>query len=274
MSTPRQGGARLAGKRALVTGAASGIGRASALLFAHEGAAVAVADIDAAGAEATAAAIRAAGGQALALQADVASEPAVAAMVDGAQRGLGGLDVLFNNAGLVLPGDEGPVETPLAVWERTLAVNLTGIFLCCKYALPALLRAGGGAIVNMASMVAHIGSAVPQIAYAATKGAVVALSREMAVEYARQGIRINALAPGPVETPLTRAFFDTPAKLERRRVHMPLGRFAQVEEVARAALFLASDEASYITGASLLVDGGITAAYVTPEDPLPPGGGR
>lgn len=256
---------RLEGKRALVTGAGSGIGRATALLFAREGALVACADLDAARAQACAAAIEAEGGRALAVEVDVAEAASVQAMVAGVEQAFGGLDVLFNNAGLVLAEDEGPVETPLEAWDRTLAVNLTGVFLCCKYGIPALLRAGGGSIVNMASMVAHIGSAVPQVAYAATKGGVVALSREIAIEYARRGIRVNALSPGPVETPLTRAFFDTPAKLERRRVHMPLGRFGQAEEVARAALFLASDDASYVTGASLLVDGGITAAYVTPE---------
>lgn len=258
-------GGRLAGKRAIITGAGSGIGRASALLFAREGAAVAVADLDMTRAEDCVAAIRMSGGRAIAVGVEVADPASVEAMVGQAERAFGGLDVLFNNAGLVLAQDEGPVETPLAAWQRTLAVNLTGVFLCCKYAIPALLRAGGGSIVNMASMVAHVGSAVPQVAYAATKGGVVALSREIAVQYARQGIRVNALSPGPVETPLTQAFFDTEAKLERRRVHMPLGRFGQAEEVARAALFLASEESSYITASSLLVDGGITGAYVTPE---------
>jgi len=253
------------GKRALITGAGRGIGLATAALFASEGAAVALADIDGAAAATAVAAIARAGGRALPLVADVSEAGAVAAMVEGAEHALGGLDILINNAGIVLPDDEGPVETPLAAWERTLAVNLTGVFLCCKYGLPALERAGGGAIVNLGSMVAFIGAAVPQIAYTAAKGGVVALTREIAVQYARRNIRANALCPGPVATPLTAAFFDTPEKLERRLVHMPLGRFGAVEEIARAALFLASDEASYVTGAAFLVDGGITAAYLTPE---------
>jgi NAD(P)-dependent dehydrogenase (short-subunit alcohol dehydrogenase family) len=256
---------RLEGKRALVTGAGSGIGRETALTFARAGAAVAAADINREAAEATAGEIRTSGGATVAIHADVADAASVAEMVAAAERALGGLDVLFNNAGVVLPEDEGPVETPIEVWERTLAVNLTGVFLCCKYGIPALERAGGGSIINVASMVAHIGSAVPQIAYCASKGGVVALSREIAIQYARSNIRVNALAPGPIETPLSRAFFDTPDKLERRRVHMPMGRFGQVHEVARAALFLASDESSYMTAVSLLVDGGITAAYITPE---------
>ena len=181
-----------------------------------------------------------------------------------AEAGLGGLNVLFNNAGVVVSDDEGPVVTPLATWEKTISVNLTGVFLCCKYGIPALLRTGGGSIINSASMVAHVGAAVPQIAYTATKGGVLALSREVAVEYARANIRVNALCPGPVRTPLAEAF-DTPEKLERRRVHMPMGRFAEVEEIANAVVFLASDESSYVTGASFMVDRGITAAYVTPE---------
>jgi NAD(P)-dependent dehydrogenase (short-subunit alcohol dehydrogenase family) len=185
-------------------------------------------------------------------------------MVADTEAAFGRLQVMFNNAGICLGADEGPVETPLAVWDKTIAVNLTGVFLCCKHGLPALLRAGGGVIVNMASMVAYIGSATPQIAYAASKGGVVALTQELAMIYARSGIRANALCPGPVRTPLSDHFLNTPEKLERRRVHQPMGRFGQAEEIAKAALFLACDDSSYMTGQSLLVDGGITKAYTTP----------
>ena len=264
-------GTRLAGRRALITGAGSGIGRESALLFAAEGARLACADLHADTAEATAAAVREAGGDACAIAADVRDDASVAAMVKRAESALGGLDVLFNNAGASLPGDAGVEDTPLEVWQQAIAVNLTGVFLCCRHGIPALLRAretgapGGGSVVNMASMVAFIGAATPQIAYTAAKGGVVSMSRELAVVYARRRIRVNALCPGPVRTPLTDAFFDTPAKLERRRVHMPMGRFGETAEIARVAAFLASDEASYVNGAAWLVDGGITGAYVTPE---------
>lgn len=256
---------RLAGKRALITGAGGGIGRETALLFAREGAAVAAVDIDQAAAEATVAQLQALGGQAVAFVADVADETAVATMIAATEQAFGGLDILFNNAGVLLAGDAGPVDTPLAVWQQTLAVNLTGVFLGCKYGIPALLRAGGGSIINTASMVAYVGSAVPQLAYTAAKGGVIALSREIAVQYARQNIRVNALCPGPLATPLIEQLFDTPEKLERRRVHMPQGRFGHAREIAPLALFLASDEASYVTGAAYLIDGGITAAYLTPE---------
>jgi NAD(P)-dependent dehydrogenase (short-subunit alcohol dehydrogenase family) len=199
---------RLAGKKAFVTGAGGGIGRAAALRFAQEGAAVAVADLRRAAAEDTAARIGAAGGRALALQGDVSDAEGCAAMIAAAERGLGGLNVVFNNAGVCLPDDDGPENTPLATWERTLAVNLTGVFLCCKYAIPALLRAGGGSVVNMASIVAHVGSAYPQIAYTAAKGGVLAMTRELAIQYARRSLRFNAISPGPVKTELSEQFFS------------------------------------------------------------------
>lgn len=255
---------RLQGKVALITGAGGGLGRETALLFAREGAALAIVDMDGAAAEKTVADIVGGGGTAIAIAADVTSDADCARMVADTEAAFGRLQVMFNNAGICLGADEGPVETPLAVWDKTIAVNLTGVFLSCKHGLPALLRAGGGVIVNMASMVAYIGSATPQIAYAASKGGVVALTQELAMIYARSGIRANALCPGPVRTPLSDHFLNTPEKLERRRVHQPMGRFGQAEEIAKAALFLASDDSSYMTGQSLLVDGGITKAYTTP----------
>lgn len=257
---------RLAGKRAVITGAAAGIGRESALLFAREGAAVAVADLDAAAAEATAAEIVAAGGRALAVAVDVADPQSVAAMIATAEQAFGGVDTLFNNAGVMLGDDNGPEDTEQAVWDRTIAINLTGVFHCCRFGLPALRRAGGGAILNMSSLVAVMGAAVPQLAYTASKGGVLAMTREIAVQYARRNVRCNALLPGPIATPLAAQLFDTPEKLERRRVHMPLGRFGKAIEVAEVALFLCSDAASYVTGAGWLVDGGIHAAYLTPLD--------
>lgn len=256
---------RLAGKMALVSGAGGGIGRETALLFAREGARVAAADRDVGGAEETAKRVRESGGTAVAIGTDVSEETAVEAMVRAAEEALGGINVLFNNAGIMLDEDRGPEDTPLDAWNRTLAVNLTGVFLCCKHGIPALLRAGGGAIVNMGSMVAQVGSAVPQIAYCASKGGVVAMTREIAVQYARQNIRANALCPGPVDTGLVDKLFDSPQSFERRRIQMPLGRLGRMSEVAAVALFLASDESSYVTGATYLADGGITAAYVTPE---------
>lgn len=256
---------RLAGKIALISGAGGGIGREAALLFAREGARIAAVDRELDAAQATAARVREAGGTAIAIGTDISEEAAVAAMVRQAEESLGGINVLFNNAGILLDEDRGPQDTSLDAWNRTLAVNLTGVFLCCKHGIPALLRAGGGAIVNMGSMVAQVGSAIPQIAYCAAKGGVVAMTREIAIQYARQDIRANTLCPGPVDTAMVDGLLASPRSFERRRVHMPLGRVGRVAEVAAVALFLASDEASYVTGATYLADGGITAAYVTPE---------
>jgi NAD(P)-dependent dehydrogenase (short-subunit alcohol dehydrogenase family) len=175
------------------------------------------------------------------------------------------LDVLFNNAGIMLPSDDDALTTDEATWDTTLDVNAKGVFLGCRYGIPALRRSGGGAIVNTASFVAKVGAATPQVAYTASKGAVLALTRELAVIHAREGIRVNALCPGPLRTELLMKFLDTEAKRRRRLVHIPMGRFGEAAEIARAALFLASDDASFMTGAELVVDGGLTAAYVTPE---------
>jgi len=257
---------RLAGRRAFISGAGAGIGEATALKFAREGARVAVADIRPPAAEAVAAAIAAAGGEAVAIWGDVADSAQCREMIEEASRRLGGLDAVFNNAGIVLPDDTGPVETPPEAWERTIRVNLTGVFLACKFAIPHLLASGGGAVVNNASVVALVGSAYPQIAYTAAKGGVVAMTREMAVVYARRGLRFNAVCPGPVDTTLVRAFIREEANWESRRPYMPMGRLGRVEEVANLVAFLASEEASYITGAAYAVDGGISAAYVIKDD--------
>ena len=262
---PKPGSGRLAERTALITGAGSGIGRETALLFAREGASVVVADRDGDAAQATAAAIGGDGGRAHAVLVDVSQAAAVAAAVAEAERAFGALHVLFNNAG-IFPDEDGlPVETPETVWERVIDVNLKGVFLGCKYGIPALLRSGGGSIINTASFVAIVGAATAQIAYTASKGGVLAMTREIAVAYAKQGIRANALCPGPVDTPLLQQLLADPAARARRLVHVPMGRLAQAGEIARAALFLASDESSYVNGATFTVDGGITAAYVTPE---------
>jgi NAD(P)-dependent dehydrogenase (short-subunit alcohol dehydrogenase family) len=253
---------RLAGKVCVITGAGGGMGREAALLFSAEGAKVCVADIDAQAAERTAADA----GEALAVQVDVADEASVEAMYEETARTYGGIDVLYNNAG-ISPADDGSiVDTELDAWERVQAVNTRGVYLCCKHGIPYLLDRGGGSVINVASFVALVGAATSQISYTASKGAVLALSRELAVQFARRGIRANALCPGPVETPLLlRIFGDDPAAYERRRVHLPMGRLAKPREIANAALFLASDESSYVNGATFLVDGGLTAAYVTPD---------
>jgi NAD(P)-dependent dehydrogenase (short-subunit alcohol dehydrogenase family) len=257
---------RLQGRSIVVTGAGRNLGRASAEMFAREGAAIVVADINPADAETVAHAIARAGGRAIAIRSDVTREADCQAMVAAAEKEFGALDGIFNNAGIMMPDDAGPVETPLASWEKTIAVNLTGVFLGCRAAIPAMLRAGRGAIVNMGSMAAVMGSATPQLAYATAKGGVVAMTQEIAMVYARQNIRANALCPGPVRTDLIAHLVEDKEALERRRVHMPLGRFGEPHEIAAAALFLMSDESSYMTGQSLLVDGGISRAYTTPLD--------
>lgn len=256
---------RLENKVALITGAGSGIGRQAALLFAREGAAVVVADIAPEGAEETVRLVQAEGGWSLFVQADVGRAADCERMVRAAEETFGKLDVLFNNAGISHIDDGDAVSTEEEVWDLTMQVNLKGVFLGCKYGIPALRRAGGGSIVNTASFVALLGAATPQLAYTASKGGVLALTRELAVVHAREKIRVNALCPGPLRTELLMKYLDTEEKRQRRLVHVPMGRFGEAIEIARAALFLASDESSYLTGAAFTVDGGITAAYTTPE---------
>jgi len=256
---------RLDGKAALITGAGSGIGRESALLFAAEGAAIVAVDIEDRGGCETVAAIERAGGRAVYVHADVAKAADAARMIASAEKEFGKLNVLFNNAGIMHSQDDDAVATDEDVWDLTMNVNAKGVFLGCKYGIPALRRAGGGSIINTASFVALLGAATPQVAYTASKGAVLALTRELAVVHARENIRVNALCPGPLRTELLMKFLDTDAKKQRRLVHIPMGRFGLAKEIARAALFLASDDSSFMTGTEFLVDGGITAAYVTPE---------
>ncbi len=256
---------RLRDKAALITGAGSGIGRQTALLFAREGAKIVVADIAPAGGQETVQQIREEGGQAVYARADVARPADCEQMVQAAEQTYGRLDVLFNNAGISHIDDSDAVATDEQVWDLTMQVNLKGVFLGCKYGIPALRRAGGGSIINTASFVALLGAATPQLAYTASKGGVLALTRELAVVHAREGIRVNALCPGPLRTELLMKYLDTEEKRQRRLVHIPMGRFGEAAEIARAALFLAADESSYITGATFVVDGGITAAYTTPE---------
>ena len=252
---------RLEGKVCVITGAGGGMGADAAVLFAEEGAQVAVADVDGAAAEKVASEV---GG--LAVQVDVSDEESVQRMYLAAAERFGGIDVLYNNAGISPADDASILETELAAWERVQAVNTRGVYLCCKHGIPHLLDRGGGSVINVASFVALVGAATSQISYTASKGAVLSLSKELGVQFARQGVRVNALCPGPVETPLLlRIWSETPGAAERRLVHLPMGRMAQPREIVNAALFLASDESSYVTGTTFLVDGGLTAAYVTPD---------
>ena len=252
---------RLKDKVALITGAGSGIGRQTALLFSREGAAVVAVDVNEKAAQETVGMIK----NAIAVKADVSKAADAENMVAQAEKKFGRLNVLFNNAGIMHSKDDDAVSTPEDVWDLTMDINAKGVFLGCKFGIPALKRAGGGSIINTASFVARLGAATPQVAYTASKGAVLAMTRELAVIHARQNIRVNALSPGPLKTELLMSFLNTEEKKQRRLVHVPMGRFGEAEEMAKAALFLASDDSSYMTGAEFLVDGGITAAYVTPE---------
>lgn len=256
---------RLENKVALITGAASGIGRETALLFAAEGAAIAAVDLDESAVGRVTDEIRAGGGVAEATVADVSTAEGCQRMIGEAEHTYGRLDVLFNNAGIMMSADGDAESTEEEVWDRTMDVNAKGVYLGCKFGVAALRRAGGGSIINTASFVALVGAATPQLAYTASKGAVLALTRELAVVHAREGIRVNALCPGPLRTKLLMDFLDTEEKRQRRLVHVPMGRFGEAREMAQAALYLASDESSYVTGTEFLVDGGLTAAYVTPE---------
>lgn len=256
---------RLEGKVALITGAASGIGRQTALLFASEGARVASVDVSSEANEETAAMVRDGGGEIIALQADISKAGDCQRMVAATEEYFGKLDVMFNNAGVMLSEDGDAESTEERIWDITMAINVKGVFFGCKYGIPALRRAGGGSIINTASFVALVGAATPQLAYTASKGAVLSMTRELAVIHARENIRVNALCPGPLRTELLMKFLDTEEKRNRRLVHVPMGRFGEADEMAKAALYLASDESSYVTGTEFMVDGGLTAAYVTPE---------
>jgi NAD(P)-dependent dehydrogenase (short-subunit alcohol dehydrogenase family) len=254
---------RLDGKVCVITGAGGGMGRDAAILFTAEGAKVCAADVAIANAEET---VTMCEGEAFAFPVDVADERQVAAMMAATAERFGGIDVLYNNAGISPDDDASVLDTSVEAWDRVQAVNTRGVFLCCKHGIPYLQRRGGGSVINVASFVAILGAATSQISYTASKGAVLSMTRELAVQFARENIRVNALCPGPVETPLLLNIFgENPAALERRRIHWPTGRLAKPREVVNGALFLASDDSSYVNGSTFLVDGGLTAAYVTPE---------
>jgi NAD(P)-dependent dehydrogenase (short-subunit alcohol dehydrogenase family) len=245
--------ARLQGKVCVITGAAGGIGAATASRFEREGARVVGVDL------------REHSTGELSLQADLTDEQSVASLLARAREELGRIDVLFNNAGISPVDDASVLDTSLEAWERVQAVNLRSVFLCCKHGIPHLLQSGGGSVINTASFVSLLGAATSQISYTASKGGVLALSRELGVEFARRGVRVNALCPGPVDTPLLQELYaNDPEQAARRMVHVPMGRFAHAEEIANAVLFLASDESSYVNATAFLVDGGITGAYTTP----------
>ena len=254
---------RLDGKACVITGAGGGMGREAAIVFSAEGALVCAADVDRELAEET---VSLCSGDALAFVVNVADETEVKAMYVATADRFGGVDVLYNNAGISPADDASVLDTTVEAWQRVQDVNAKGVFLCCKHGIPHLLRRGGGSVINVASFVAILGAATSQISYTASKGAVLSMSRELAVQFAREGVRVNALCPGPVETPLLLAIYgDDPAAFARRQVHWPTGRLGKPREIVNAALFLASDESSFMNGAAFVVDGGLTVAYVTPE---------
>jgi len=256
---------RLSNKVALITGASSGIGKESSLLFAKEGAKIAVVDINKTEGQKVVEEIKSIKGEAIYINADVSKADDCKSMVDKTENQFGKLSIMFNNAGIMDSRDDNSQITEEDVWDLTMAINLKGVFLGCKYGIAAMRRNGGGSIINTASFVGLMGAATPQVAYTASKGGVIALTRELSVIHARENIRVNALCPGPLRTELLMKFLDTEAKKNKRLVHIPMGRFGEAKEMAQAALFLASDESSYTTGTEFIVDGGITSAYVTPE---------
>ncbi len=253
---------RLKDKVAIVTGGSNGIGKETAVLFAKEGAKVVIADINE---EAARLVVDEIGESARFIRTDVAQAADCEQMVAFAEKEFGALHILFNNAGIMHGDDGNSQDTEEDIWDLTMNINAKGVFLGCKYGIPAIKRAGGGSVINTASFVAILGAATPQVAYTASKGAVLSMTRELAVIHARENIRVNSLCPGPLRTELLMNFLNTDEKKQRRLVHVPMGRFGEAAEMAKAALFLASDESSYMTGSDFLVDGGITSAYVTPE---------
>ena len=257
---------RLDNKVAIVTGGSSGIGRETVLLFVSEGANVVIADVNESGAlETISLATKQEQPRIIFVKTDISKAEDCQNMVNTALKHFGKLDILFNNAGIMHSADDDAVNTDERIWDLTMNINLKGVYLGCKYGIPALRANGGGSIINTASVVALVGSATPQLAYTASKGGVIALSQELAVVHAKENIRVNALCPGPLRTELLMKFLNTEEKKQRRLVHIPMGRFGESKEMAQAALFLASDESKYMTGVKFVVDGGLTSAYVTPE---------
>lgn len=252
---------RLDGKVVLITGAGSGMGRLASVAFAREGARIVAAEIAEASGQETVAQVRAAGGEAVFVRTDVSKEAEVAAAVAAGEAAFGRVNVLYNNAGIFPDEDQSVVDMDEGVWQRVLDVNLKGVALCCKYGIPELIKAGGGSVINVASFVALVGCTVPQDAYTASKGAVLSLTRSLAVQYGRQGVRANAICPGPILTPMLESLFPNEEERLKRLNRIPMGRFGRAEDVVYAAMYLASDESSWTTGTTFVVDGGISVNY-------------